>query len=281
MRSNSTQFLPMHFAICNEIFKDWPLDRACAFVRSAGYDAMEIAPFTFSPLVTDVSAQHRLQIRRTAEAAGLKISGIHWVLAYTEGFYVNHPDPSVRKRTSDYLKAAVDFCGDLGGEFVIFGSPKRRDLLPGVSYPDGVKWTLDSFSPAVDRATERGVTICMEPLGPAESNFLNTAAEAIALVDQLPSPHFKIMLDVKAMCTESKPIPEVIRDSAGKFAYLHANDRNLKGPGFGEVDFLPIGQALHEVHYDGYVSVEVFNFDEGAEAIAVQSRQYLRRCFGC
>jgi sugar phosphate isomerase/epimerase len=123
------------------------------------------------------------------------------------------------------------------------------------------------------------VVICLEPLSPAETNFINTAAEAIEFIRPFQSPHFQIILDVKAMCSESKPIPQIIRESWPHFAYFHANDRNLKGPGFGEVDFHPIAAALKEVGYQGYVSVEVFNFDEGPEIIATQSLEYLKRVF--
>lgn len=270
----------MRFTICNEIFKDWPFDRACAFARETGYEAIEVAPFTFSPLVTDISASTRREIRTTAERAGLAISGIHWVLAYTEGFYVTHPDPAVRARTSDYLVAAIEFCAEIGGKFMIFGSPKRRDLLPGVTAGEAGRHCLDSFARAIALAERHDITICLEPLAPSETNFLNTAAETIALAEQAGSKAFQIMLDVKAMSSESRPIPQIIRESAGKFAYFHANDANLKGPGFGDVDFRPIAAALREVGYAGNVSVEVFKFEEGPEVIARESLRYLREVFG-
>jgi sugar phosphate isomerase/epimerase len=81
------------------------------------------------------------------------------------------------------------------------------------------------------------------------------------------------------MCSEAKPIPDIIRDSSPDFVHFHANDRNLKGPGFGDVDFQPIAAALAGVNYQGYVSVEVFKFDEGPEAIATRSLEYLRSVF--
>ncbi len=124
-----------------------------------------------------------------------------------------------------------------------------------------------------------GVTICLEPLAPSETNFLNTAADAAALAAEVGSPAFQIMLDVKAMCSEGRPLPEIIRSMRGRFAYFHANDRNLKGPGFGDVDFGPIAAALKESGYDGTVSVEVFDFTEGPEVIARKSREYLREKF--
>ena len=163
---------------------------------------------------------------------------------------------------------------------MVVGSPKQRNILPGVSVEAARTWTIDAFREPVKQAEDRDVTICFEPLSPTETNFMNTAAEAIAFVEQLASPNFKIILDVKAMCSESKPIPQIIRDSWPHFAHFHANDKNLKGPGFGQVDFKPIAAALKEVGYAGYVSVEVFSFEEGAEAIATRSLEYLRRTFG-
>ena len=270
----------MRFAICNEIFQGWEFGRACDFAKQVGYDAIEVAPFTFGSLVTGITGSKRTEIRGAAKRAGIEISGIHWVLAHTEGFHVNHPDPAVRLRTSDYLRAAVEFCADLGGRSMIFGSPQRREMLPGVQPVDAVLWTRETFAEAIRIAEGLGVTICMEPLAPSETNFLNTAADALALTEPVGSHAFQIMLDVKAMCSESKPIQAVITECGGRFAYFHANDRNLKGPGFGDVDYGPIVKALRSIGYDGTVSVEVFRFEEGPEVIARQSREYLRRQFG-
>jgi sugar phosphate isomerase/epimerase len=267
------------FAICNEIFQGWTLKQAMAHAAATGYDAIEIAPFTLGRYVTDISAAERRQICDMASGAGIAICGIHWVLMHAEGMYLTHNDAGVRERTAKYLCDLVDFCGDLGGKIIVVGSPKQRNLLPGVAPAQAWDWATATFGDAVKRAEARGVTLCLEPLAPAETNFINTAAEAIHFVEQFKSANFKIILDVKAMCSESKPIPQIIRDSSPHFAHFHANDKNLKGPGFGEIDFRPIAAALDEVGYQGYVSVEVFNFDEGPEVIANQSLEYLKLTF--
>ncbi len=269
----------MKFAICNEIFQGWTMEQTMAFAAQAGYDALEIAPFTLAALVTDVPAVERQRLRDAAARHGLSISGVHWVLAKTEGLHLTHPDAGVRQRTSRYLCALVDFCADLGGSVVVVGSPKQRSRLPGVSPLQAWEWATAVFREPVMRAEQRSVTLCLEPLAPTETDFINTAAEAIQFVDQLHTPHFKIILDVKAMSAEAKPIPQIIRESWPQFAYFHANDPNLKGPGFGAVDFGPIATALHEVGYRGYVSVEVFNFDEGPRVIATRSLECLRAAF--
>ncbi|HAM72031.1 MAG TPA: D-tagatose 3-epimerase [Verrucomicrobiales bacterium] len=269
----------MQFGICNEIFRGWKLGEAMRFARSAGYDAVEIAPFTLAPRVTDITPAGRKEIREEAARAGIAISGIHWVLAQTEGLHLTHPDAGIRAATSTYFRELVDFCADIGGSSIVIGSPKQRNLLPEVSPAQGMTWAGETLREAVRRGEERGITLCIEPLAPSETNFLNTAAEAIAFIQRMPSPRLKIILDVKAMSSEAKPIPQVIRESGSHFAYFHANDKNLKGPGFGEIDFVPIATALRESGYRGMVSVEVFDFEEGPEAIATRSLEYLRRCF--
>ncbi len=269
----------MKFAICNEIFRDWKLEDAFAFAAKAGYDAVEIAPFTIANSVSEISAGERKKICDAAARSGIEIAGIHWVLVKPEGLYINHTDATIRGRTAKYFVELVDFCADIGGRVMVVGSPKQRNILPGVSREQAWEWAMETFRSAAKRAEERAVTICFEPLAPSETNFINTAAEAIRFAQQFNSQNFKIILDVKAMCSETKPIPQIIRESWPHFAHFHANDKNLKGPGFGDVDFKPIAAALKEVGYDGFVSVEVFNFEEGAETIATKSIEYLRRTF--
>lgn len=269
----------MKFAICNEIFQGWSIEDILLYAAKAGYAGVEIAPFTLANSVTDISAGARLKIREAAARHAIEIAGIHWVLVKPEGLYMNHPDGALRDRTAQYFCDLVDFCADLGGKVMVVGSPKQRNVLPGVSPEQAREWAAATFRNAVAQAEQREVTICFEPLAPSETNFINTAAEALEFVRQVPSPRFKIILDVKAMCSEAKAIPQIIRESWPHFAHVHANDQNLKGPGFGDVDFKPIAAALKEVGYQGFVSVEVFKFEDGAETIAAKSLDYLKRAF--
>jgi sugar phosphate isomerase/epimerase len=268
------------FAICNEIYQGWSLADACAHAGKAGYDAVELAPFTLASRITDLSEADLARIRETARNAGVGIVGLHWLLAHTEGFHVTHPDPGVRDRTSGYLRALVDACAKVGGRILVFGSPKQRSLEAGVDPERGWEWATEVFRDPVRQAEDRGCVFCFEPLAPSETNFINTAADARRFAAQFKSPAMRIILDVKAMSSEPTPIPEIIRASAGQFAHFHANDPNLKGPGFGDVNFQPIAAALRQSGYDGCVSVEVFRFDEGPDLIARRSRECLRTAFG-
>src|SRR6516225_4515030 len=123
----------MRFAICNETFQDWPLDRACAFAAECGYQGIEIAPFTLAARAGDITQQQRTEVCRIASAAGLEVIGLHWLLAKTEGFHLTSPDRTVRQRTADYLIELVRLCGDLGGRVMVLGSPQQRNLADGMT----------------------------------------------------------------------------------------------------------------------------------------------------
>src|SRR5207249_12078265 len=99
----------------------------------------------------------------------------------------------------------------------------------------------------------------LEPLATAEADFIQTAGEAVEILDRLDHPNFVLHLDVKAMSSEGRPIPELIRAHVARTGHFHANDANRRGPGFGDVDFVPIFRALKQSGYTGWVSVEVFD----------------------
>lgn len=267
----------MKFAICNETFQDWPLERGFAFARECGYTGIEIAPFTLAKYAYEISPQRRQELRRQIEAADLETVGLHWLLAKTEGFYLTTPDAAVRAKTAEYLAELARLCRDLNGRVLVLGSPLQRNLLPGVSHEEGMKYAADVLRHVVPTLEEQDVVLAVEPLGPQEGDFLNTAELGVQLIRMIDSPQVRLHLDVKAMSTESKPIPQIIRENASLMEHFHANDPNRLGPGMGEVDFVPIFAALREVNYQGWVSVEVFDYSPGPERLARESFENMQR----
>jgi len=266
----------MRYAICNELFQSWPLTDVLRFVAEAGYGAVELAPFTLAASIFDLPAERRREIARTAAAHGLEIAGLHWLLVSPPGLHVSHPDPAVRARTVAYLEELIRACADFGGKVLVFGSPKQRDVLPGLSREEATKLALDTFAACGRAAEANGVVFCLEALPAQDTSFMNTTAEVIGLVRRLDSPGVRMVLDVKSMCSEPTPIPNLIRAAAPHLAHFHANDANRRGPGFGSVDFVPIFAALREVGYAGYVSVEPFDYSPSPEVVARESLRYMR-----
>ncbi|MGL4464744.1 MAG: sugar phosphate isomerase/epimerase family protein [Planctomycetia bacterium] len=268
----------MKFAICNELYEGWAFADVCRSVAATGYTGLEIAPFTLAPLATDVSAETRRVLRKTAEDAGLRIIGLHWLLAKTTGFHLNTPDDAVRAKTAAYFGDLARLCADLGGDLMVLGSPPARKILPGVTPAAAMNYAADTLRRAAPAFKETGVKLCIEPLAPTETDFLQTAAEGAALMRLVDHPSVVLHLDVKAMSSEASSISEIIKTHAAHTGHFHANDPNLRGPGMGAVEFRPIFQALKEVSYDGWVSVEVFDFKPDPETIAGESLRYMKDC---
>lgn len=267
----------MKFAICQELFEGWDWERQCRFIAETGYTGVEVAPFTLPSPPATLSPEERARLRSAAERQGLEIVGLHWLFARTQGLHLTSPDRDVRRASAQYLAELADLCADLGGTVMVFGSPQQRNLADGVSFDEGLRYAADVFQQALPRAAERGVTICMEPLTPRETNFINTCAQAAELIARVDHPQLRLHQDVKAMLSESEPIPALIHRYRDLTRHFHVNDSNLLGPGMGETDFHPILRALQETGYDGWVSVEVFDYSPGCEVIARRSLEYLQQ----
>lgn len=267
----------MKFAICQELFEGWDWQRQCQTIAEIGYTGIELAPFTLASRITDVSAERRKELKSVAAANGLEICGLHWLLAKTEGFHLTTDDASIRRATSEYIIELGRACADLGGDIMVFGSPMQRNLQPGVTREQAYANAADVFRAAMPVLADRGVTIAMEPLTTKETDFVNSCADAVALMGLVDHPNFALHQDVKAMLSESTSIPELIARYAAQTVHFHVNDDNLLGPGMGRTDYHPIFHALRKTGYSGWVSVEVFDYKPGAEFIARESLQNMQR----
>lgn len=268
----------MRFAICNETFGDWPFEKAFALARECGYTGVEIAPFTIDTDARRISDGKRAEVRRKVEEAGLQTVALHWLLAKTEGFYLTTPDDTVRRATGEYLAELARLCRDLGGGILVLGSPQQRNLLEGVSHAEAVRLAADCIRTALPALEQCDINLAVEPLNEANGDFLNRAEQAVELIRLVDSPRCRLHLDVNAMHSEPTATPQIIRDNASLLEHFHANDPNLLGPGMGDVEFDPILQALLDIDYQGWVSVEVFDYSPGPERIARDSIRYLQEC---
>ncbi len=270
----------MKFGICNETYQGWDFARTCADVAASGYSGIEIAPFTLKDDPRELSEGQAAEFGRIARDAGLEVIGLHWLLVKPAGMNLTTPDDAVRQATVAFAQHLSRLCAAMGGTIMVWGSPKQRNIGSEDQRPNAARRAADAIRQVCDVAGPLGVTIAMEPLTTAETNFLTTAEEAIAFIRSVDHPACRLHLDVKAMSGESKPIPRIISESREYLAHFHANDPNLRGPGFGDVKFEPIAAALKEAGYGGYVSVEVFDYTPDPQTIARKSIEYLRKTFG-
>jgi sugar phosphate isomerase/epimerase len=266
----------MKFGICNETFGDWPLEKALKFASDAGYTGWEVAPFMLTDDLFSFSPEQRCKYRDMVHGAGFEVIGLHWLLAKTEGLHLTTPDKAVREKTSAYLCELARLCRDLSGKVMVLGSPQQRNFSSDQSVDSAMENAAETLRDVVAVLEECDVQIALEPLGPQEGNFLNTAAEARTLQQMIGSEHVQLHLDVKAMSSEATPIEQLIRDNSDALLHFHANDPNRRGPGMGDVEFAPIFSTLRDIRYDGWVSVEVFDYEPGVETLVGESMRNMQ-----
>ncbi len=267
----------MKFAMCNEFCSGWDVCDAIKLAADVGYDGVEIAPFTIADDVRDISSDRRCEIKSCAQDEGIRIIGLHWLLTKPEGLHITTADSALRTKTRDYLRHIIDFCADLGGDRIVFGSPKSRNICPGMRYSEAWKYAVEAFNSLMDTAEQRGVTICLEPLSYIETDFITTVAEGCRMCDEIAHPNFKVHIDVKAMCSEGTPIGDIIRGAKGYVGHFHVNDANRNGPGWGSTEYAPIVEAVRDIGYDDFASVEVFDFSFLPRSIAKSSLDFLKK----
>ena len=266
----------LKFAICNETFENWSLPDALKFAAEAGYTGWEVAPFMLGSDIRDLSAVARSEYGAAVREAGLEVVGLHWLLAKTEGIHLTSQDARVRKETSEYLGELAHLCHDLGGKIMVLGSPQQRNVVDPVTADEAYMHAANVLRAVVPTLEQTDTRIALEPLAPSETSFMNTAADARRLQEFVDSDRIGLHLDMKAMASESEPIPEIIKNNRDWLIHFHANDPNRLGPGMGDLDIEPAFAALREIDYDGWISVEVFDLEPGVERVVNESIANMR-----
>ena len=269
----------MKLALCNEVLRDLGFAAQCELAASLGYDAVEVAPFTLSEAPHELTAGERHCLRRTAREAGVPVSGLHFLLIAPPGLTITGEDAEARARTQSVIIELINLCADLGGRYLVHGSPQQRSVLPGASMPAARARARDILVAAGEAAGRAGVVYCLEALAPQETNFINTVAEAAELVREIGAPALKTMIDTSAAGrAEAQPIEELARQwvPTGLIGHVHLNDRKRRGPGQGEDRFGDFLRALAETGYSGAAGVEPFDYHPDPRTCAARAIGYVR-----
>jgi len=266
-------------ALCNEVLQPMPFVRQCEFAAALGYDGLELAPFTVSDEPHRMIAQERAAIRRAAADAGLRITGLHWLLLAPKGLSITSADAAVRERTVEVMRRLIDLCADLGGSVLVHGSPGQRQVPPNEPRETALARARDCFAAVAEDAERAAVRYCIEPLARTETQLINTVAEAAAIVDAIGNPALRTMIDASAAAqTESESVAALVDRwlPTGRVAHVQVNDRNRRGPGEGEDQFAPVFAALQRHGYAGVVAVEPFKYLPDGPACAARAIGYIR-----
>jgi D-psicose/D-tagatose/L-ribulose 3-epimerase len=252
-------------------------------IKEWGFDGVEVP--VFRPAEFSASA-----LRRDIEANGLECTICSVLLP---GLSLIGDDADVRRTTVSHLRGLIKAAADAGAKIV------AGPLYCPVGYLPGRRRTVDEWNRAVDgyrliasTLEENNVTLAIEPLNRFETFFLNTAADAAALCEEVGNPNIGILFDTFHANIEEKSIAAGYRTIGKHLRHVHTceNDRGI--PGSGHVEWDGVFQALRDLQYDGWLTIESFgsalgdlsasaciwrDIERTCESIASDGVQFLRK----
>jgi D-psicose/D-tagatose/L-ribulose 3-epimerase len=221
------------------------LDRAAAL----GLDTVEI------PLM-ELDAVDPVALRERAELAGV---GLLTSVVCAEDTDPSSEDDAVRERALDFLERCVDATAAMGAAVftgVTYSALGRRlDRRPT---RDDMTRAAEVLRAAARHAAERGVTVGIEPVNRYETFLVNTAAQALELMELIGEPNVGIHLDAYHMNIEEDEFRAPVAAVADHLVHFHLSESHRGIPGRGTVDWPAIMGALVEAGYGGDVGLESF-----------------------
>jgi sugar phosphate isomerase/epimerase len=269
----------MRIALCNEVIAPMPFPAQCEYAAKLGYDGLEIAPYTLSEEPHRMGSARIAAARAAAEDAGVAVTGLHWLLIKPAGLSISAKDESTRKKTIDVMLALIDLCAELGGKYLVHGSPQQRRVEAGETRAAAMARAKECFAAVAERAQAAGVVYCIEPLSSEQTPLINTLEEAARMVEEIGGASVKSMLDCSsAGRMEKEPLGALVERwlPKGVIAHVQVNDRNRRGPGQGEQRFAPLFASLKKHKYAGDVAVEPFDYVPDGPGAAARAIGYIR-----
>ena len=144
------------------------------------------------------------------------------------------------------------------------------DFLGGVTYStlgwrSGSPPTEEEYSnivaalkPVARRAAEYGMILGLEPCNRYETHLLNTAEQALRLIDRIGEPNLTIHLDTYHMNIEEQGLAAGFKTAGKATSYVHLSESHRGVPGTGSVDWDEAFAALRATGFQGDLVIESF-----------------------
>jgi D-psicose/D-tagatose/L-ribulose 3-epimerase len=223
-------------------------------VKALGFDQLEV---NGNGLVK-MSAPARRELAAAARDQEIALS---YGLGLSPENDVSSPDEAVRRAGIAHMRKVIEAIGEMGGGTMggTVHSCWPQTLPRG--YADKRPFrdqSLKSIRELVKIAADHRVTLCVEVINRFEQFLINTAAEAVAYVDEVGSPALGILLDTFHLNIEEDSIGGAIRLAGPRMKQLHIGETNRKPPGMGRMPWAEVRQALDDVKFEGSLVMEPF-----------------------
>lgn len=228
-------------------------------LKEAGFDGIELPLINLRPTAD-------LEIRRALEKNRLECTFCSVIPPELNAI---SDDAEIRKKTAQHLKSCVETVAEMGGKLIAGPLYAPVGYLPGRRRtPDEWKRAVECFQklgPALDQS---GVTVAIEPLNRYETYFLNTVSDTVRLCREIDHPKVGVLFDTYHANIEEKEIADALRQAGSYLRHVHSCENDRGVPGSGHIEWRGFSDALREIRYDGWLTIEGFGFSLGALSAA-------------
>jgi sugar phosphate isomerase/epimerase len=235
-----------------------PPAEAFALAAELGYDGVEL--HLRRPGDID-----RVAVKKLAADYRLDIPMIGTGMAVEEGLTFSDLSPDVRRRAVMRIREHIELARFLGSMPVI-GSIKGTLGNDPLTRPTRLAFIVDCIRECAEAAAAASVILLVEAINRYETDYLNTVEQALGLIHDIGLPNLKLLVDTFHMNIEEVDIAVSVRQAGSTIGHVHLADSNRQVPGHGHLDLLSVLQALQDVHYQGYLSLECLPLPDPRQA---------------
>lgn len=218
-------------------------------LKRIGYDGVEVPIFDLDP-------EDWARWGRRLDDLGLERTA-NTVLA--PEFNPLSRDPAVREAAYRHMQQVIDCCAAAGSPLLCGPHQVALGVFTGSGPTDEEwAWSVEHLRRCSDYAAGAGVVLAEEVVNRFEIYHLNVIEQAVRLVDEVDRPNCRIHLDTFHAHIEEKDPAGAILAAGSRIGHVHASENDRGVPGTGSVPWSRIFKALHDVGYDGWLTVEAF-----------------------
>jgi sugar phosphate isomerase/epimerase len=216
-------------------------------LKKLGFDGVEVAGRT--EYFKDAS-----KIKSACQDEGITASSICSML---DNFDIAHIDKAIRQKGIEHAKNTVDFAAGLDCHTVILTPTQFGKYAPLASIEEELKIGAESMNIVAEYAKTVNVNLCIEAWDRYDTYLITNLAGAKSLALQINMSNVGVMLDTFHMNIEEKDMAGAVYEAGDLLFHFHVGDSNRAAPGMGHINFVPILQALKDIKYKGYVTMEL------------------------
>ncbi|MCL9662834.1 sugar phosphate isomerase/epimerase [Paenibacillus hunanensis] len=250
----------------------WNIEDDAAIIdilKQYNMNGIEVAPTKIWDYPLSATSEQAIAYRKKWSAIGIRLVAMQSLL-FGQSELVLFKDTSTREKLKNYLFKIIEIAEGLGTQILVFGSPKNR-LVGNLNRDEQLEIAVPFFRDIGKKALEHQVLFCIEPNAKEYGcDFVTNTDEAIAVIEAVNHPGFKLHLDAAVMTLNNENYEQCLKKSIPHLAHFHVSEPFLELIGSKNTDHTSIANALRNVDYRGWVSIEMKNMLLDSDVVSVE-----------